>query len=181
MKKLLVVVALSCFTLGVQAQFTQAELQATGLTCAMCNNAINKALEALPFVASVKSDIKHSSFHISFKSDAALDIDALKKAVENAGFSVGSLKLTGNFSDVKVAPDKHVEMEHMVFHFLNTPEQVLNGERTIQVVDKNFVTMKQFKKWSSTTTMSCLQTGKAEACCEKDSIPANTRVYHVVI
>ena len=48
-------------------QFTKANLQASGLTCALCSNAINKALQKLSFVASVKPDIKNSSFDIVFK------------------------------------------------------------------------------------------------------------------
>ncbi len=84
------------------AQFTKATLQATGLTCAMCSNAINKALQKVSFVESVKSDIKNSAFDIVFKQSTEVNIDALKDAVEDAGFSVGSLKLTGNFSEVKL-------------------------------------------------------------------------------
>ena len=79
-----------------QAQFTKASLQATGLTCAMCSNAINKALLRVPFVESVKSDIKNSAFSIVFKTGQEVEIDALRKAVEDAGFSVGNLKMTGN-------------------------------------------------------------------------------------
>jgi hypothetical protein len=48
-------------------------------------------------------------------------------------------------------------------------------------VDKDFVTAKQFKKISSATKMSCLQTGKAASCCEKEGIPADTRIYHATI
>jgi copper chaperone CopZ len=165
----------------MQAQFSKADLQATGLTCAMCSNAINKALLKVSFVESVKSDIKNSSFAIFFKKDAQVNIDALKDAVEDAGFSVGSLKLTGNFSEVKIASDEHVKIGNDNFHFLNVKSQVLNGEQSITIVDKNFVTEKKFKKYSSATKMSCMQTGKAASCCVKDGIPAGTRIYHVTI
>ena len=98
MKTVLLFLAIAFVALPSNAQFSKAELQATGLTCAMCSNAINKALQAVPFVQSVRSDIKNSSFKITFKENQAVDIDALKQAVEDAGFSVGGLKLTGNFS-----------------------------------------------------------------------------------
>ena len=97
MKKVLVII-LAFLALQAEAQFSKATLQASGLTCAMCSNAINKALQAIPFVASVKSDIKNSSFNISFKENANVNIDALKKAVEDAGFSVAKLNLTGNLT-----------------------------------------------------------------------------------
>lgn len=181
MKKLSLLLIIALSVINSQAQFTKATLQATGLTCAMCSNAINKALQKVPFVESVKSDIKNSAFSIVFKADNQVDIDALKDAVEDAGFSVGSLKLTGTFSEMKIEKDKHVKIANENFHFLNVVSQVLNGEQTITVVDKNFVTEKQLKKYSSASKMSCLQTGKAASCCVKDGIAANERVYHVII
>lgn len=163
------------------AQFSKATLQATGLTCAMCSNAVNKAVQSIPFVESVKSDIKNSSFDIVFKKEGEVNIDALKDAVEDAGFSVGSLKITGTFNDVNVEKDKHVKIGNDVFHFLNADSRILTGEQAITVVDKNFVTEKQFKKYSAATKMSCVKTGKAASCCVKDGVAANARVYHVVL
>ena len=181
MKKLLLVLIMALSVVSSQAQFTKATLQATGLTCAMCSNAINKALQKVYFVESVKSDIKNSSFSIVFKAGVQADIDALKDAVEDAGFSIGSLRLTGSFSKMKIEKDEHVRIGDENFHFLNATGQVLNGEETITVVDKNFVTEKQFKKYSTATKMSCMQTGKASSCCVKDGIATDERVYHVTI
>jgi copper chaperone CopZ len=181
MKKLLIISVMIMLVMQSNAQFTKATLQATGLTCAMCSNAINKALQKVSFVESVKSDIKNSAFDIVFKQSAEVNIDALKDAVEDAGFSVGSLKVTGNFSDVKVAADQHVKIGNADFHFVAIAAQTLNGENTITVVDKNFVSAKQFKKISSLTKMACVQTGKAAGCCTKDGVPADARVYHVTI
>lgn len=179
MKKLLCVWILSIMALISQSQFTKASLQATGLTCAMCSNAINKALQKIPFVVSVRSDIKNSAFNVVFKENADIDIDALRKAVEDAGFAVGSLKLTGNFNDVKIENDKHIQIGNKNFHFLDVSSQVLNGEKTITVVDKDFLTAKQFKKFSAATKMKCINTGKAGSCCA--GVAAGERVYHVTI
>lgn len=181
MKKLFLIVLIVLAGLSSHAQFTKAVLQATGLTCAMCSNAINKALLEVPFVESVKADIKNSAFNMVFKQGQKVEIDALRKAVDDAGFSVGSLKITGNFKEVKVENDKHVEIDDEIFHFLNASEQVLDGEKTITIVDKNFLTAKQFKKFSNATKMSCVLTGKTAACCLKDGAPADARVYHVTI
>jgi len=145
MKKLFFIAMLASVVISSKAQFTRATLQATGLTCAMCSNAINKALMQVPFVESVKSDIKNSAFNIVFKQGQDVEIDALRKAVEDAGFSVGNLKMTGNFQELKIENDKHAEIGKTVFHFLNVNEQVLNGEQTLTVVDKNFLTAKQLR------------------------------------
>lgn len=181
MKKLILIPVMVFLVLQGSAQFTKASLQATGLTCAMCSNAINKALQKVAFVESVKSDIKNSSFSIVFKAGVPVSIDALKEAVEGAGFSVGNLYLTGNFDNVAVEADKHIRVGDIVFHFLNVQPQTLTGERTIQVVDKNFISAKQFKKVCTYTKMSCIQTGKPADCCPGDGMLPDTRIYHVTI
>lgn len=179
MKKIVWLFAIMLATVQLNAQFTKATLQATGLTCAMCSNAINKALQTKPFIQSVRSDIKNSAFNIVFKENAAVDIDEIRKAVEDAGFGIGSLKLTGNFKEVKIGDDMHVQVGDAHFHFLNVSNPVLDGEQTITVVDKNFVTAKQFKKMSHTANMECIQTGKAASCCK--GVAAGTRIYHVTM
>ena len=179
MKKTILFIAIMLAIVQLNAQFTKATLQATGLTCAMCSNAINKALQGKSFIQSVKSDIKNSSFDIVFKENADFDIDELRKAVEDAGFAIGKLKLTGNFNAVKIGNDKHVLIGDRHYHFLNVGDQTLNGEQTITVIDKDFLTAKLFKKISESTKMKCLQSGKAGACCP--GVAAGTRIYHVTI
>lgn len=164
-----------------QAQFKNASLQAAGLTCAMCTKAINKALEQVPFVQNVKVDIKTSSFLVTFKEGAAVDFDVMKKAVEDAGFSVAKLKVTGVFDKVDIQNDAHVQIDGKTFHFLNVSKQTLQGEKAITLVDKDFVSAKEFKKYSAATSMACVKTGKAQTCCTKEGIAADTRIYHVTI
>ncbi len=110
MKKVLLIIAMAFFALQSYAQFSKARLQATGLTCAMCSNAINKALEKISFVESVKSDIKNSAFNIEFKQGADVNMDALKDAVEDAGFFVGGFQVTGVFTEMKINPDKYAKI-----------------------------------------------------------------------
>lgn len=181
MKKFFIVSVMIMLLMQSYAQFTNARLQATGLTCAMCSNAINKALQKVSFVQSVTSDIKNSAFNIVFKEGAAVSIDALKDAVDDAGFSVGSLKVTGVFNNLAIAADQPIKIGEENFHFLKVPNQLLNGEKTLTVIDKNFVTAKEFKKYSAETKMGCMQSGKAGAGCVKDGISAGDRIYHVTI
>ncbi len=180
--KYIVLVIIMTVALGsVEAQFTKANLQASGLTCAMCSKAIDNALKQLSFIEAVKPDIKNSAFNIVFKEKAVVDIDALKNAVEDAGFFVAKLKITGSFSNTEVKNDQHINFAGSEFHFINVSDQVLNGEKEITVVDKNFLTATAFKKYSTATTMPCVKTGKAGSCCEKAGVAAGTRIYHVTI
>ena len=169
------------FTVSATSQFTKASLQASGLTCSMCSKAVKVALEKVSFVQEVKVDIKSQEYSIVFKENADVDFDMLKKAVEDAGFSVASLKVTGNFSELSVQKDKHVKIDSKIFHFLNGKDEVLNGERTITIVDKNFLSAKEYKKQSAATKMECVQTGKAGSCCSLEGISADARVYHVKV
>lgn len=181
MKKLFLILLLAAGAIGVKAQFKAASLQASGLTCAMCTKAINKSLDKLSFIQSVQPDIKNSAFNINFKTGAVVSIDQLRKAVQDAGFSVAKLKLTGNFADIAIKNDEHVQINGATFHFLNVNNQTLNGIKEITIIDKNFLNAKEFHKYSEATHMSCIQTGKATGCCKKDGIADNTRIYHATI
>jgi copper chaperone CopZ len=182
MKNFKFLLALMLIAVTSQAQFKSASLQAAGLTCAMCSKAVNQALGELSFIDSITPNIKNSEFVISFKKGVAMDPDQLMKAVEDAGFSVASLRLTGDFNNIKLEKDTHVNIEGKTYHFIKSSASTLDGEKTITVVDKNFVSSKDFKKYAAATTMACIQTGKAvETCCTKHGIANNTRVYHVVM
>lgn len=168
-------------SISASAQFRSANLTAAGLTCAMCTRAINIALDKLPFVESVKPDIKSSSFDIVFKAGKPVNFDAIKTAVEGAGFSVAKLAVKTDFKNLAVANDAHVVIGGKTFHFLKVPAGTLNGEKSVVIVDKNFVSLKEYKKYAAASTMACVQTGKSAACCEGSGITAGSRIYHVTI
>jgi copper chaperone CopZ len=181
MKKILILLLVLSAGAMAQAQITKASLTASGLTCSMCSKAVKEALEEVGFVEKVQVDIKNQRYNLTFKSTTPLDLDALGKAVEDAGFSVASLSVTANVVDVTVAKDKHFQIGGQYFHFLNAAGQQLNGSTTFKVVDKQFVSAKEFKKYSAASKMECVQTGKAAPCCEADKVEAQARVYHVII
>ncbi|MBY0478791.1 MAG: heavy-metal-associated domain-containing protein [Chitinophagaceae bacterium] len=170
MKKYLL---MSCLLLGLtaSAQFKSANLQASGLTCAMCSNAINKSLKTLSFVEKVEADIASSSFLIVFKEGAEINFDQLRKKVEDAGFSVAKLKVVTVFKNTTVENDKLVTIDGKQFYFLNVKNQVLNGEQTITIVDKNFIPVKEYKKFAASTKVESFKTGETKG----------TRIYHVTI
>lgn len=166
--------------LGAQAQFSKASLQASGLTCSMCSKAVKNALEKVPFVQSVGVDIKSQEYNLLFKEGASINFDALQKAVDDAGFSVASLKVTASVGDLQLQKDEHIKIGGSDFHFLNGSGQHVKGDIHFSLVDKNFVSAKEAKKYATLSKMPCVQTGRAEKCCAKDDEPP-TRIYHAVI
>ncbi len=180
MKKIFGIILL-LIGMAAQAQFKKATLQASGLTCSLCSKSIYKSLIAIPFVQEVQSDIKNASYNITFKDGSNVDFDALKKAVTSAGFSVAMLQVNMNFDSTAIKNDTHIELAGKTFHFLNVQPQILQGEKTITIVDKNFVTNKEYKKYSKLTTMKCYETGIMESCCSKKNGTVGKRIYHVTI
>ncbi len=180
MKKLMVA-ALLIASFAMQAQPVKVSLQASGLTCSMCSNAINKALKTLDFVDKVDANIKNSSFEVTFKEGTAIDFDKMKQKVENAGFSVAQFSATIHFDNVAAKNDNHFTTDGRSFHFLGIKDQVLNGDQTVRIIDKGFVTSKEYKKNGLFTKMECYKTGTAGDCCKKDGLGAGTRIYHVTI
>ena len=169
------------FGLSSNAQIKKAALQASGLTCSMCSKAVKEALEEVSFVEKVMVDIKKQQYNLTFKPDADVDPDALTKAVQDAGFSVASLKVTATVDAIKLAKDQHIKIGNKFFHFLNGTGKELSGDVSFNVVDKGFVSDKEFKKHASLSKMQCVQTGRMAKCCTAADVPDQSRVFHVII
>jgi copper chaperone CopZ len=119
------------------AQISKAEIMATGLTCSMCSNAINKQLKSLPEVISVETDLNTNTFIVTLKEDNTLSPKVFKDKVEKAGFFIGSLVLTTKSEIIKQGG-----------YVLVNNASSTNPEVQIQVLDKGYVTEKEFKKLS---------------------------------
>jgi copper chaperone CopZ len=166
MKGVLIIILISWSALYSQAQFSDASLEASGVTCSLCSKAIKKALEGLSFVDKVNVDVRLQVYNVVFKKKSTVHIDDIRKAVEDAGFSIASLRVTGHFDNVKLQKDQTVRIGDQVFSFLNANGETLDGERTLTLIDKSFLTPKAFKKYSPAI---------------KQSTASNIRVYHVII
>ncbi len=178
--KNLILILMFALSVPASGQIKSASLTASGLTCSMCSKAIYKALLKVSFVSDVQVDIKNSKYNITFKDGSPVVLDDVKKAVTDAGFSVASMQVTANFQNVEVANDVHVTLGGSNFHFLGVTKQTLNGDKTFTIVDKNYVSPKEFKKYSQSTKMKCVETGTMAACCAKNTAVSN-RIYHVTL
>lgn len=128
------------------SQVKSVSLQASGLTCSMCSNAINRSLKTLDFVEAVKPNIATSTFEITFKPNSSIDFDRLKNKVEDAGFFVSKFLATVVFNNVQAKNNMPVTVGDKTFEFLNSENRLLNGEQQIRVVDKGFVPAKEYRK-----------------------------------
>ena len=138
-------------------------------------------MDKVSFIDKVQVDIKNQQYSISFKEQQAIDFDALAKAVEDAGFSVAKFVVTANVGAFEVEKDQHIKIGDFYFHFLNASHQHLSGETSFTLVDRKFVSAKEFKKYSALSKMPCVLAGRAAKCCSSDTVPEQARIYHTII
>jgi copper chaperone CopZ len=158
MKKIVSLIFVLVFSVCSRAQIEQLEFQASGLTCSMCSNAINKALKTIGFVESVQTDLNKNMFTIKIRNAEPIDLDLVRKKVEGAGFSVAKFWIIADFHGLQINRDDHLPIEGLNFHFMNVTPQVLEGKLRLQVIDRNFVLRKEFKSYA-VMTHSCYQRG----------------------
>lgn len=132
--------------LTTQAQTSKVEIQATGLTCSMCSNAINKQLKSLTEVDSIGTDLNTNTFTVYFKKDKEVEPKVLKNAVEKAGFFVGSMVLTTMFHTPTIEDNTVMKVGEATYTFIDIKTPVAHAEVKYRVLDKGYVTQKEYKK-----------------------------------
>jgi copper chaperone CopZ len=156
-------------------QITSAELQVTGLTCSMCSQATEKSLKTLSFVESITPDLNNNIFLIKFKNVPAVNMDLIKKKVQDAGFSIGSLAAVISFNNAKIDGDGLVVNSTNAYRFINAKDKLLNGNVKVNILDKNFISASAYKKRSSQLNIPSYNTGYGTVNGKR------IRIYHVSI
>lgn len=132
---------------ATHAQITQAEITATGLTCSMCSNAINKQLKAMPEVESVTTDLNTNTFTVQLKKDNQITPLRLKQRVEKAGFFVGSMIITLERSGLTAVDPMHWTQKDDTYVWVDSVPEPTAAPCKAKVIDRGFVTAKEYKKW----------------------------------
>ncbi|SFA49253.1 Copper chaperone CopZ [Pedobacter suwonensis] len=164
------------FAVNVSAQkISSADLQVTGLTCSMCSNATQKSLETLNFISSIKPDLNKNIFVLTFKQDTKVNLDLVRKKVQDAGFSVGGLTASFNFNDVKIDDKGQAIIDGNVYRFVNAKSKTLNGTVKASIVDKDFISGSAFKKQATNANSDAYASGTGVVNGKK------TRIYHLIL
>jgi copper chaperone CopZ len=146
MKKIIILIQICLIAFVTNAQITKVEIMATGLTCSMCSNAINKQLKTLSEVEKVDIDLNKNLFVITLKTDNKLTPKTFKDKVEKAGFFIGSMVLLINFNNQTI--EDNVQIDNYIF--IDSKPQNLTGLTKVKMLDKGYVTTKEYKKLSKT-------------------------------
>ena|ERR1700761_641622 len=165
MKTLKIFIILLVLATGAaHAQFTRAELQVSGLTCALCANATQKALKKLPFISDIKPDLIRNVFVLTFNGQP-VDFDLISKKVQDAGFFVNSFKTTFNFDKVSVASNSF-SYDGNTYEVVNAAGKAFTGPVMLTIIDKGFAPRSVSKKYLA----------------QVSDVPAKSgRIYHLAI
>ena len=145
-KYILIVSMVLIVSMKSYSQISKAEIIATGLTCSMCSNAINKQLKSTVGVDSVSTDLNTNTFVVYLKKENKIMPRTLKEGVEKAGFFIGSLVITVPTESFKTVEDKTMSFNGATFVLLNDDLKNSKGETKLKIYDKGYVTQKEHKK-----------------------------------
>jgi copper chaperone CopZ len=145
MKKIFLLL-ICCWTISASAQVQKVNLQASGLTCAMCSKAIYKAVSAISFVDTVLVNIEASTYDIRFDKETTPRFDQIAKAVVDAGFSVANLTVMVNFDKQAVDKNGLFTLDGINYKLMGTPPTTLQGSKKMQLIGKQYMLPKDLKK-----------------------------------
>jgi hypothetical protein len=103
-------------------------------------------LKTVAEVEKVDIDLNKNLFVITLKKDNKLTPKTFKDKVEKAGFFVGSMVLFVNFDAQTVEDNKQVDN----YIFIDTKAQTISGLTKVKMLDKGYVTAKEYKKLAKT-------------------------------
>lgn len=146
MRKYLVFFLLFLASWQLQAQFVQAEVSVNGLTCSQCSRSVELALKRLPFVESVAMNLQEPKAVVVFKKNTGINFFNLAKAVQDAGFSVRSIK-------AKFLPSKNDWTETSCFNSNGTLyyrkgiDNVANKNYNVLLLGKGLISKTELDKY----------------------------------
>lgn len=144
------IIAVLLSNISAFAQISKAEIVATGLTCSMCSNAINKQLKSLPDVDKVAIDLNSNTFTVILKQNNSVSPRLLKERVEKAGFFVGSMVITMDFNNQKIQDNLKIKKGDLNIIFIDSDSKTINGLSKFKVLDKGYLVAKEYKKLAKT-------------------------------
>ena len=145
MKKVFLLIA-CIYATSANAQVQKVNLQASGLTCAMCSKAIYKAVSGISFVDTVLVNIEASTYDIRFNKETTPQFDQIATAVVDAGFSVANLTVIVNFDKQTVDKNGLFTLDGINYKLMGTPPTTLQGSKKLQLIGKQYMLPKDLKK-----------------------------------
>lgn len=151
-------------TVNIKAQFISANLKVDGLTCSMCSKSVHKALASLNFIDSIIPDLETTRFKVYFKKESKVELFDIRDKVEGAGFSVGEIKVSFNFDNADASQAPWYKYQDYNYQLVGVSEKTLKGLIEFKVLDKGFVSKKEFKTNSKNSKYKCVYSSNSVEC-----------------
>lgn len=90
---LLVLGAVLLLSLGANAQVKEAVVGVDGFTCSLCAKGVEGQLKDLDFIKSVKTNLKATTFTLTFVNGKKINLSKLEKAITDGGFTMRDLSI----------------------------------------------------------------------------------------
>ena len=106
MKKVIVVTALSLFSLAARAEYNQVNMTVFGMDCAPCAHAIHVSMKGIQGVNKVDVDLNSGLVSIQLAAGNGAGMQQFNQAVEKNGFTHKDAKIvaTGKITGTAAAP-----------------------------------------------------------------------------
>ena len=144
--KRIILFATLIISITANSQVSKVYLQASGLTCSICSNAISKSLKTLDFVDKVDANLSDYIFEITFTANGSVEFDKLRKKVEDAGFFVSGFTAVINFNNAQLKENQPLLIGSNRILFVDEKDRSLNGEVKVTLIDKGFISSKEYRK-----------------------------------
>lgn len=145
-KTIITIVLIMTISLHAYSQVSKVEIVATGLTCSMCSKSIHNQLKTVPAVDSIAINLNANTFILFLKKGNTINPSVLKERVEKAGFFIGSMIITMSFDNLTIENNFAAEKDGLSLLFVEPKTKILNGKTKLKIVDKGFITQKEYKK-----------------------------------
>ena len=94
MKRIFIVLGVILFfSLGANAQVKEAVVGVDGFTCSLCAKGVEGQRESLDFIKSVKTNLKATTFTLTFVKGKKINLSKLEKAITDGGFTLRDIKV----------------------------------------------------------------------------------------
>lgn len=135
-------------------QLVAIDLGINGLTCSQCSRSVEIQLRKLPFIESIRMDLKNTTASIVPKQKATISWEAVAKAATDAGFSVRSLQATFEPEKLEFQNPSCFVYQSAAFSSAE-PLGRKQGRLKVQLIAKEFLPKKEMGKYSPPPKGSC--------------------------
>ena len=171
MRTALLILSLA-ISVHASSQLMAIKLQVSGLTCAMCARTVQNSLEKIVFIKEVRPDLNSQEYQLSLRENDRVDLDLIRKEVEDAGFSVARLQVTAFVSDAGLQNRVPVKIGSLLFQIISGDQKLAKGENTFMLAEQGFLSAKTLKKYCGDPQQKCMADRSS-----KDG----ERVYRVIV